>query len=135
MTRREGSRRTSPSCRSCFGRTSRFSPTLAPPRRPCLHTDSRKPRRPTRSECNNRRYVPTAPGQLSRHRTSDTHSLILYSRIRFPPLPFFSTQDRYKTITAAFPNPSIGAADCCVCQSCRSFCAGQKIRKSGSMCS
>jgi len=87
-TRRGGSRRISPSCWELLRETSRRSPILALTGRPYLHTYIRKPRRPTRSGCNDRRDVPTILGQSSRHRTADTHSRILYS-LTFPPLPSF----------------------------------------------
>ena len=84
----DGSLRISPSCWDLLRETSRRSPTLALTDRPYLHTYIRKPRRPTRSGCNDRRDVPTILEQSSRHRTADTHSRILYS-LTFPPLPSF----------------------------------------------
>ena len=66
-----------------FARTSRRSPTLAQTGRPCLHTDIRRPRKPRRFGCNDRRDAPTMPARSYPHRTVHTRSLIHYSRKRF----------------------------------------------------
>jgi hypothetical protein len=77
---REGSRRTSPSCRSYFGRPSRPPLTYATSR-PHPRTDIRRPRKTTRFEHNERRHALTIPVRLYPRRTADTHYQTRYSRI------------------------------------------------------